>query len=606
MSKVFGYSRSGGKNWFASDSYSDKEIEAIKDPEGGSEITLPTAIPSPFARMDLVKTAFRNIAKTPSLKAYNTDGIVIASSEDEKLVSDCLDLAEMLFIIDSLEHKPNFIIWDKEVELKKLKQGSEEHKRLGETLELYLDQDKESYNFDSLRKIFLIEYNHKIIGGTSPVTMFFTTANDLSDAQIKLTMNDFAFDNNYASLYERDAEFQKYLHHLLKANKFLTSKMCELANYLEKNVKILNTKNKQLYSEINKQIPEDFYKLYAELNTGTANNDVEVLGVGLRKRKSEDIINYVSNNSEFRINSSKVVGENKPLVLQNDFSKEWIYAKDIWKNFKVPYFENAILSKRRLPEINITYPYLTISDFLEPYLIRLVYPINKEKFYDGSLLIETGDDTKGYLLPLKPKFFEYFNSQDLLTNLPEKPKIELIQGVAKSVKVSLKIPVTKKGEYISFERIYKDSPGVMNEQLNHGEILEHQFGITIFPFIKINIPKVKPFYRIQLVDRDIAGDLKMANYDLKFYSNNIVETELSAISKLRSNKQIHSASSKYFVLNHEFDFIQVKSQFANGIVIPKWKLYEAGNKEFKFAIDFGTTNTHIEYNDTSNPNRSEE
>src|SRR4051812_42488542 len=117
MSKVFGYTKKGGKDWFASDAYSDKEIEAIKDPEGGSEISLPTAIPSPFARIDLVKTAFNNIIKSPNLKFFEKNGNVIASKEDEKLVSDCLDLAEMLFNYDSIKDKVRIIVWDREVEI---------------------------------------------------------------------------------------------------------------------------------------------------------------------------------------------------------------------------------------------------------------------------------------------------------------------------------------------------------------------------------------------------------------------------------------------------------------------------------------------------------
>ena len=77
----FGYSNSGKPDWADIDAYNDKEIESIKDPEGGIEVSLPTAIPSPFARIDLVKTAFRNISKTPALRAYNKDGNVIASKE---------------------------------------------------------------------------------------------------------------------------------------------------------------------------------------------------------------------------------------------------------------------------------------------------------------------------------------------------------------------------------------------------------------------------------------------------------------------------------------------------------------------------------------------
>ncbi len=34
---------------------------------------------------------------------------------------------------------------------------------------------------------------------------------------------------------------------------------------------------------------------------------------------------------------------------------------------------------------------------------------------------------------------------------------------------------------------------------------------------------------------------------------------------------------------------------ASGIIIPNWQPYQQGNEIFSFAVDFGTTNTHIEY-----------
>src|SRR5690606_4352170 len=208
MIKIFGYSKKAGKDWFNTDVYSDKEIESIKDPEGGSEIRLPTAIPSPFARIDLVKTAFRNIAKSPNLKSYVKDGDVIAGVEDEKLVSDALDVAEIMFNIDMIKDKIRIIVWDRETEISTLKNSLYKgHRQLGDTLELYLTQDNISYNFDLLKRFYLIEHDHKIIGCTSPATLFFATANDLSHAQIKLTKNDVTFDNEYTPLYLRDAEF---------------------------------------------------------------------------------------------------------------------------------------------------------------------------------------------------------------------------------------------------------------------------------------------------------------------------------------------------------------------------------------------------------------
>ncbi|NEN25393.1 hypothetical protein G3O08_18000 [Cryomorpha ignava] len=605
MSKIFGYTKKGGQHWFASDAYSDKEIESIKDPEGGSEISLPTAIPSPFARIDLVKTAFRNITKSPDLKAYTKDGNVVSGKDDEKLVSDALDLAELLFNIDSIKDKIKIIVWDRETELAKLKSGSIAHRQLAETLELYLDQDKESYNFDLVNRLYLIEYNHKIIGCTSPATLFFATANDLSHAQITFTKNDVTFDNSYAPLYERDADFQKYFYLLFKANPILSQRLTVLNDYLDKNLKILDRVNNILYEEIKKLDIADFKSNYAELDTGLSGDVVEVIGVPLRKRKKEDVINSIQS-SDFIIQSTKYKGETKPLVLQNNLNKAFRYVNDSWDNsIQVPFIDNeTVLEKRRLPGISIQYPYLTVSDFLEPYLIRLVYPINKDKFFDGNVNTEVGNDSKGFILPLKQKFFDYFNSDDLISSLPNKPEIKMVQGAAGSVKVVLRIPIAKEGEFISFERTYYQSPenqlGKPDEEKNKGIIVEHQFGVTIFPFTKTNDPNIEPYYRIQLVDRDVAGVLKNAHYDLKFYSN--IEKDPIEIKarKIRSKKDSSNLlpESQYYVLNKEFDFIQVKNLLSggiSGIIIPNWPSYQQGNSVFSFAIDFGTTNTHIEY-----------
>lgn len=606
MSKEFGYTNlEGSTGWFKlNNPYNNDYINNIIDPEGGSKTILPAAIPSPFARIDLVKTAFKNISNSSNLKAFNNDeGNTIASVADEKLVSDALDLAEMLFNIDSIKDKIKIIVWDKKDEIEKLKMSSNKgHRQLAETLELYLDQDKEAYNFDLLQRLYLIEYDHKIIGCTSPATLFFATANDLSHAQIKLTKNDVTFDDKYTPLYERDAEFQKYFHLLFKANPTLKQRLTAVNEYLERNLKILDTENHKLYEEIKELNAASFTTNYSELDTGATGDSVEVIGVALRKRKKEDIVNSIQS-SDFIIQSSKYKGELKPLVLQNNLNKPFRYANDNWDNtIKIPFTDNeTVLEKRRLPGVNIQYPYLTVSDFLEPYLIRLVYPINKDKFFDGNVNIEVGGDSKGFILPLKKQFFDYFNSDDLVSSLQNKPKIEMVQGAAGSVKVILRIPVAKQGEYISFERMYYQSSDKPNEEQNKGVIVEHQFGVTLFPFIKTSNPSIEAYYRVQLVDRDVTGILKNTDYNLKFFSNTEHEALDVRAKKIRSSKRpdaAETATSQYYVLNNEFDFIQIKNVVASGasgIIIPKWQPYSQGNEVFSFAVDFGTTNTHIEY-----------
>ena len=126
----------------------------------------------------------------------------------------------------------------------------------------------------------------------------------------------------------------------------------------------------------------------------------------------------------------------------------------------------------------------------------------------------------------------------MLSSLPNKPKIEMVQGAAGSVKVILRIPVAKQGEFISFERIYYQSTDKPNEEQNKGVIVEHQFGVTLFPFIKTNNPNIEAYYRVQLVDRDVTGILKNTDYDLKFFSNIEHDAVDVRAKKTRSSKNL--------------------------------------------------------------------
>ncbi|MDN5289028.1 MAG: hypothetical protein JWR38_5302 [Mucilaginibacter sp.] len=603
MTKIFGYSKRGGQDWFDTDPYGDKEIEQISDPEGGSGTSLPTAIPTPFARMDLTKTAFKNISRTPELRSYTAHKDIIASRENEKQVSDALDLAEILFNIDNLAGRVSLLRWDRDLELSKLRNGLDEHRRFAETLDLYLSEDSDAFNFDLMPSLYLVICNHRIIGCTSPVTMFFATGNDLSHAAINLAGNAVSFSGTFAPLYTRDEDFQFYLYALFRANPVLVSRMRYLHDYLVQNLEILGQRNPSLYNRIMRQTLATLTDEYQELDTGVNGATVEVLGVALRKRKTESILDAVSR-SDFRISSAKFRGQKPPLVLQNNLTKSGFrYVQDPWDTKKViPFLDPLPLEQRWLPSLSIQYPYLTYSDLLEPQLIRLIYPINKDKFFDGNTRVEAGDDSKSYLLPLKPAFFDYFDAGDLVDQYPGKPKIEMIQGASASVKVVLKIPVQKAGEYITFERTYySPSEGTTMDarpETNKGAIVEHQIGLTIFPFIKIGDPAIDASYRIQMIDRDVFGLQKNAQFELKFFTDKIQAAVQETALRKRRTKGVDTASSVYYVLDEEFDYIRVRNlagDGASGFIIPKWTIYEPGNEVFEFAVDFGTTNTHIEF-----------
>lgn len=140
--------------------------------------------------------------------------------------------------------------------------------------------------------------------------------------------------------------------------------MPDLVDYLNKNLKKLNTTNPQLYDELNKLNVASYTSNYSELDTGVTGDVVEVIGVPLRKRKKEDIVGSIKS-SDFIIQSSKYNGDLIPLALQNSLNKPFRYANDKWDNtIKVPFVDNeTVLERRWLPGVRIQYPYLTVSDF---------------------------------------------------------------------------------------------------------------------------------------------------------------------------------------------------------------------------------------------------
>jgi len=136
---ILGYSgnASAAGGWFTSAQYNQNIIQAIPDPDGGTVTEMPTAIPSPFARMDLVVTSFVSLLRTQTLKAETRDGVVLASKFDEKMVSNTLDLLELLYNAPNLvalqdSNKWKMHVWNKGQQIAALKSSSDiEHKRLG-------------------------------------------------------------------------------------------------------------------------------------------------------------------------------------------------------------------------------------------------------------------------------------------------------------------------------------------------------------------------------------------------------------------------------------------------------------------------------------------
>lgn len=601
MAKVFRFHQGSDniEDWQVSTAYGKNAIEAIQDPAGATARKEITSIPSPFARIDLVKTAFENVAGSNQIEG---------NTIFHKMVSDSLDVGEIFFNLDKLQDKVNIIVWDKTKDLQSLLQSDNyRHRLLGETLKLYLEQDAKAYNFNETQRLYLLNYKSgpstmNIIGGTSPASLFFTSANKLNYVDIQFG-NDLVFDDTYQPLYKRDFEYQKLLYGIKNFMPGFTKSFKAVDDYLDINFKFLSEPQKAIIRNYTKV---EFEKEFEKLTAGSDNSFVEVLDFQLRK-KTEQPAN-IQQGSGFVIASHKYSEDIKPLVLPIDeYSEKTIYTSDLWnRSNKVNYSDEKPLKERILPFDGGKYPYLTISDFLEPYLIRTVYPIHKEKYFDGNFSLNSGDITKGFLLPIKKEYFDFFDVKDLQGVTADGKKVlEIKQMSTGGVTVTLRIPILN-NRYITYERIYY--PPTNEYQItepeisrNRGAIIENQFGLTVYPFLKLAEDN-QNHYRVAFMDRDTLEHTKHNKYILHFYKNSNNKQVKEKAVKQRSEKSNDNITSDYYVLEEGFDYIEVKNSWANGLVIPKFKPLSQGTSSFNFAVDFGTTNTHIEYTkDNSDP-----
>lgn len=575
-------------HWQNSAPYNNVAINAIQDPNGLTAKKEITSIPSPFARIDLVRTAFKNI-----VDSKNVDGNTIF----HKMISDSFDVGQIFFKSDTFKNEINILSWDKKQDLDKLlNSDNPAHRTLGETLRLYLIQDAVVYNFNALDRIYLINYKSgpnpvNIIGGTSPCSLFFSTANNLDYVNIQQG-NDTFFDDQFCPLYKRDPEFIKYIFGLSKLIPNFSNEFAYVDEYLSLTYTLLP---QDLKNEINGNSLIYYTNLPTLSIDGIGN--LEINGYPLKFKNNSPL--DIEKTSEFVINCSKTITDLKPLVLPNDvFNDGLIYTSAKWDyKQKAPFFDGEKMSDRRLPYVNDHYPYLTISDLLEPVIIRTLLPINSEFFFDGNHQKPSNNSNKGFLLPIKPIYFDYFNLEDLKNKtIDGKPYFELKSLSNESVEATLRIPI-KNNRYITFKRVYNNPVNntvlvSADEHNNIGAIIENVFTIALFPFVKYP-QNSKADYRIAIYEADYLPTTEQNKYQLKFFdeNNNILENVHSTQKRFKEEVNV---SNNTYILNNNFGYIQLSNSFGKGLIYPKFNK-NGGTDAFSFAIDFGTTNTHIEY-----------
>lgn len=568
------------KHWAgaANQKYGSHVIEQINDPNGDSAVKEITSIPSPFARIDLVKTAFQKVS------AAKLDGKTI----HHKMVADALDIGQLFFEMDKLRDQLEIIVWDKTDDLQALQNAScHAHRQLGNTYALFLQQDGETYNFNRFDRMYLLNYKNgpsrmNIIGATSPSTLFFASANHLGYVADTVKFgNDSPFNGTFTPLYKRDLEYQKYWYLLQKHISGFAQLFPEVNAYLDESFRCLHLEKPQFAQKIHELTLADWDK-YRDIQVSGAGESVQIFGYFLKQKDQNP--ESIQQNSGFTIQSETKIKGLSPLVLPvGNYIHPVVYTQDIWdKNTLVPYYSPLPLHERYLPGDGAKYPFLTISDFLEDTMIAMPYEINAQSYFSGNQ-----DKSNGfsYLLPLTNLFFDFFTVEDLMNELPDGKKMFEIKALAGGVSVFLRIPI--KQSYIEYQRYYflHNQPNIVEK--NEGALVEQKFGLGILPLIRFP-ENCNKHYRIALFDK-ASQDIQIQYFEKR---EKVVEENRSI--RCKKDKTDHLCSVETFVLREHFDRISVEFGSSKGIIIPQF-ITKNGNSEYVFAVDFGTTNTHIEY-----------
>jgi hypothetical protein len=614
MSKILSYNnKTTGECWIPlSNQYSADEINMMSDPNGGLSAQPRTAIPSPFAQMDLVKNAFRRLSMNPRLNG---------ELMDEKLVGNALDVAQLFFNLPELRTKLRVVEWNKTSALQALK-SDPSHKLLGDTIEMFLEQDKEAFNFDRLDRLYFLVLGNQVIGSTSPVSLFMATPNarpGLYSLPVEQNVNLFDLTR---PLYMRTDKFIKYIYALFTAYPDLKRLCGEVNAYLITCFPLLDARlQTEILNEIGNPTAMDVEnreraQQYLNVNFAPSEEGIQVLGVPFYCARQADIQAAIQH-SDFRIEPSvpQPEGEKLPLVLQNHLnapaSDPFRYITGNWDDLTtITYADYAMEpDKRILPATSHQYPWLTDDDFFQPALIKLDYTMDRDCFFDGNLAVETREtDDNDFVLPLTKTYFKYFTVNDLFGTIAGRPRFEIIHsqtGRQESVRVILRIPVQKAGHFVTLERTYIEAVNAdlsYDRQNDKGHFIRVPFALSVFPFVKA--PELKQ-YNVQLVDRAL-GLLENYHIDLKFFGQKDSTTqvatpaELESLRRQRSLKSEKRVGSDYYLVHGSFDYINVQltdnrgATAAEGVLCPRWPSYIPGHEAFTFAVDFGTTNTHVE------------
>lgn len=587
--------RVAGEDWIAVDPYSDDEIDRIQDPDGGLAENPRTAIPSPFAQLDLVRNAFKSVAQAPGLNGPRMN---------QRLVSNALDVAQLMFDYENHRERLRVVCWNRDEQLAALR-ASEAHRLYGETLDLFLKADK-AYNFDRLARWYILMVDGRVVGGTSPASIFMAApaVPAIGDVMVEQGVPLFS---TVRHLHERDADFVYYLFLLLNAYPDLRQLCQPVYAYMMACLPLLQRDRTDIYRRITEAIPnpaaldtaragEWRARLDATFDAAPFGMEVGVLGAKFYSRRRMDI-RAMAAASDFVIapTAPQPAGAALPLVLAPGHHGEgetFRYLDREWDAATEVLAEGKPLDERLLPDTAVRYPFLTTADLLQPTLLRVPAPIDGNHFLDATEGCRHNTDGANYLLPVTPTYFDYFTAADLTATIGGKRALTIDTEADGTVTVTLRVPMRKR--HIELRRRYmavsaaEAEHWTFDERRGTGRILDVAIDMSVFPMVRTG---------------------NMDDYTVQLFA--MLPQEWRTALSLRTDGGLpprvstkrRTATGTFTTTYHDVAgswdraelTVHAGATTATGIIVPRWQDARAGSKQLLFAVDFGTTNTHIEW-----------
>ena len=571
-----------------------------------------SSIPTPFARMFLFNLAFEQVNKEEEDKpGEGHKGFVDENDPNQQriasgyhyLVSECLDMLEFIYKYGD-NKKFGMHEWNFNSECKALNESKTQgHKELGRALGAPHEQHSPIQVIRDINEVYIFTWDGKIIGGTSPKTIVYTSPNLKEAIKGERFVGDQGnelFNNNVSTpLYQRTESFRSFMYRYLMINMDGKNNIHAIKKYIENS---RDNYDQSLYRKLNIEENLEANPRHIHVKRLTDKKNVEIWSGNIELYEADNtpvlgdyLIEPTTQDEQW--NREFVNGDprevRKPMVLtrngNNGFAyingREWKRGADLIDKS----LSNVPITERILPSTTYKYPYLTVDDFLESRIIEVSYFIRKEAFVTGT------KSNVQHILPLKKEFFKYFRIEDLFDQKGQPSDMLQVSIDPDDEHITVKLNIPVKGGTLTLVKEYDESAKVDCYDA------ANTFDLAFFPFYRmINDGTTDNNVYNIMVGSTVKGGLGTKFYKIDDLKKRPQDQELQVSTTGRTTSDINTT---HIHVEGAFDLMEVKvkagENTVTGLLVPRFRMVDmtAATRQYHFCIDFGTTNTHVVYSD---------